>query len=190
MKYAALVAVLLACSAVPAVAQDPLAAVTLGEVGYGGSGCSDGTATIVPGFSRQAAILIFDDYKVGANGRAVDRMTCGIAVPVAVPAGVQVAIRNIALRGTSSLPEGLDATLSVEAFTAGSQGEVNEIGFSGPSQTGYLRFVSIADDKLQWSGCGADTNLRINTNLRTRGDKQATVSVSALIVYPLATRAC
>jgi hypothetical protein len=190
MKYAALVAALLALSATGAVAEDPLPKVSLGEPGYGGSGCPDGTAEVIRGFSNQAAIYILDAYKVGEGKRSVDRKTCGIAIPVDVPDGVSVAIRNVAIRGTADLPDGLDATVSVEAFTASTLGEINEIPLSGPMNSGYLRFVTIPDDQLQWSACGADTNLRVNTSLRTRGDKKADVSLNALIVYPLATKAC
>ena len=190
MKYAALVATLLALSATAAVAQDPLPKVTFGEPGYGGSGCPDGTAKVIRGFSNQAAIYILDAYEVGDNGRAVDRQTCAVAIPVDVPDGVSVAIRTVAVRGTATLPDGLDATVSVELFTASTQGEINELPLNGAMDSGYLRFVTIPDDKLQWSDCGADTNLRVNTSLRTRGDKKAAVSLNALIVYPLATKAC
>ena len=41
--------------ATAAVAQDPLPKVTFGEPGYGGSGCPDGTAKVIRGFSNQAA---------------------------------------------------------------------------------------------------------------------------------------
>ena len=190
MKYAALVAALLALSTAAAVAEDPLPKVTFGEPGYGGSGCPDGTAKVILGFSNQAAIYILEGYKVGDNGRAVDRQTCGVAIPVDVPDGVSVAMRLVAIRGTATLPEGLDATVSVEAFTASTQGEINEVKLNGAMDSGYLRFVNIPDDKLQWSDCGADTNLRVNTSLRTRGDKQAAVSLNALIVYPVAIKAC
>jgi hypothetical protein len=190
MKYAALVAALLALSATGTVAEDPLPKVTFGEPGYGGSGCPDGTAEVIRGFSNQAAIYILDAYKVGGNGRAVDRQTCAVAISVDVPDGVSVAIRNVAIRGAADLPDGLDATVSVEAFTASTHGEINEIPLSGAMYSGYLRFVTIPEDQLQWSACGADTNLRVNTSLRTRGDRQADVSLNALIVYPLATKAC
>jgi hypothetical protein len=190
MKYLPLAVALLALTAPLATAQESLPRVSFGEPGYGGSGCPDGTAQIVRGFSNQAAIYILDAYKVGDNGRAVDRQTCAIAIPVDVPAGVSVAIRNVAIRGTANLPDGLDATVSVEAFTAATQGEIHEIPLNGAMNSGYLRFVTIPDDKLQWSNCGADTNLRVNTSLRTRGDKKADVSLNALIVYPLATKAC
>ena len=171
MKYAALVAALLALSATSVDAQDPLPKVTLGEPGYGGTGCPDGSAEVIRGFSNQAAIYILSDYKVGDGKRSVDRKTCGIAIPVDVP-------------------DGLDATVSVEAFTASTQGEINEIALTGAMNSGYLRFVTIPDDKLQWSDCGADTNLRVNTSLRTKGNADAAVAMTALIVYPLATKAC
>lgn len=187
MKYAALIATLLALASAPAVAED---AVVLGQPAYGGSGCPDGTASIVMGFGAQAAIYLFDSYTVGDNGRAVDRKTCGLAIPVHVPAGMSVAVRNVAVRGVANLPEGLDATLNVELFSAGSSGEVNEIPLPGPGRTGYLRFVNVPDDKLVWSECGADINLRVNTSLRSRGDKDGKAELDALIVYPLATKAC
>src|SRR5690606_21326318 len=116
--------------------------------------------------------------------------TCGIAIPVDVPDGLSVAVRNIAIRGTADLPDGIDATVSLEAFTASTQGEINEIALSGGMHSAYLRFVTIPDDKLQWSDCGADINLRVNTSLRTRGDNEAAVTLNTLIVYPLATKAC
>ncbi|MEO7224177.1 MAG: DUF4360 domain-containing protein [Devosia sp.] len=190
MKYAALVAALLALSATAADAKDPLPAVTFGEPGYGGSGCPDGTGQVVLGFSKQAAAYVFDAYAVGDNGRAVDRKTCAIAIPVTVPDGVAVAIRTVGLRGAAKLPDGLDATIGVELFTAGETGEVNEIPLSGPTDTGYLRFITIPDDQLKWSACGDDINLRVNTSVRSRGDKDGAVSLNALSVYPLATKAC
>jgi hypothetical protein len=190
MKYAALVAALLALSASSASAGDPLPAVTFGEPAYGGSGCPDTTSKIILGFSKQAAVYVFDSYAIGDNGRAVDRKTCAIAIPVTVPDGVSVAVRTVGLRGTVKLPDGLDAKSGVEPFTAGDTGEVNELPLTGPTDTGFLRFVTIPDDQLKWSACGDDINLRVNTSLRSRGDKEADVSLTALIVYPLATKAC
>lgn len=190
MKYAALVAALLALSATGSNAQDPLPPVSFGEPGYGGTGCPDGTGIVVRGFSNQAAAYVFDAYKVGDSGRSVDRKTCAIAIPVDVPAGVSVAVRNVGLRGAANLPDGLDATLTVEAFSAGETGEPVELSFSGPANTGFLRFVTVPDDQLDWSACGEDINLRVNTSLRTKGNDEAAVSLSSLIIYPLATKAC
>lgn len=190
MKYAALVAALLALSATATEAADPLPAVSFGEPGYGGSGCPDGTGMVVRGFSNQAAAYVFDSYKVGDNGRAIDRKTCAIAIPVTVPDGVSVAVRTVGFRGAVKLPDGVDATLSVEPFSAGNTGDPVELPFTGPSDTGYLRFVTVPDDQLAWSACGEDINLRVNTSLRASGKADAAASLNALIVYPLATKAC
>lgn len=190
MKYVALVAALLALSATNVGAQDPLPAVSFGEPGYGGSGCPDGTGIAIRGFSNQAAAYVFDAYKVGDNGRAVDRKTCAIAIPVDVPAGVSVAVRTVGFRGAAKLPDGLDATLSVEVFSAGETGEIQELPLTGAMDSGYLRFVTVPDAELDWSECGTDINLRVNTSLRTRGTEDAEVSLNALIIYPLAAKAC
>lgn len=190
MKYAALVAVLLALSTTGAQSQDALPAVSFGEPGYGGPGCPDGTGIVVRGFSNQAAAYVFDAYKVGDNGRSLDRKTCAIAIPVDVPAGVQVAVRDVGFRGAAKLPDGVEATLSVEAFSAGESGEIVEMPFAGPTDTGFLRMHTVPEDQLDWSACGEDINLRVNTSLRTKGNEDAAVSLNALIVYPLATKAC
>jgi hypothetical protein len=190
MKYAALVAALLALSATGARAQEPLPSVSFGEPGYGGSGCPDGTGIVVRGFSNQAAAYVFDAYQVGDNGRSLDRKTCAIAIPVDVPAGVSVAVRNVGFRGAAKLADGVEATFSVEAFSAGETGEIVEMPFTGPTDTGFLRMQTLPDDQLDWSACGEDINLRVNTSLRTRGNEDAAVSLNALIVYPLATKAC
>ena len=92
--------------------------------------------------------------------------------------------------GAAKLPDGLDATLSVEAFSAGEAGEIQELALTGAMDSGYLRFVTVPDDQLDWSACGTDINLRVNTSLRTRGTEDAEVSLNALIIYPLATKAC
>ncbi|RYE08345.1 MAG: DUF4360 domain-containing protein [Hyphomicrobiales bacterium] len=190
MKNFPLVAAVLILSASLAGAQEPLPKVSFGEPGYGGTGCPDGTGLSIRGFGNQAAFYVFDGYKVGDGGRSVDRKTCAIAIPVDVPAGVSVAVRNVGVRGAVKLPDGLDAQLNVEAFAAGETGPVNEIKFSGATDTGYFRLLNVADEDLDWSACGEDINLRVNTSLRTRGTEDAAVSLNALIVYPLATKAC
>lgn len=187
MKYAALVAALLALAATPTLAQDTA---TFGDPAFGGTGCPDGTAKVIKGLSVQAAVYLFDEYAIGDNGRAMDRKTCGIAIPVDVPSGMQVAVRNVALSGVADLPAGVDGTLSVELFTAGTQGEQNDIDLPTANKTPFVRFITTPDDQLQWSACGEDINLRVNTSLRSRGDKDGKAELNALIVYPLATRPC
>ena len=190
MKYAALVATLLALCATSAGAQDPIPAISFGEIGYGGSGCPDGTATIVTNDARTSATLSLSDYSVGDANRSLDRKTCGLAIPTSVPAGVAVAIRGIAVIGTVDLPEGIEATLGLEAFVAGDTGEPADLTLTGPRKGTWYHTIVVPWDKLVWTGCGDDSNLRVNTSLRTSGRKDAKVTIDTVTLYRFATKAC
>jgi hypothetical protein len=190
MKYAALVAALIALSATAATAQDARPIVSFGEIGYGGSGCPDSTATIVTNDARTSALLSLSDYTVGDANRSLDRKTCALAVPTSVPDGVAVAIRGVAVIGSVELPEGLEATLGLEAFVTGEVGEVTELTLTGLRAGNWQRTIVIPWDKLVWTGCGDDNNLRVNTSLRTRGKENAKVTVDTVTLFRLATKAC
>ena len=189
MKYTALVAVLvaLATPVAPAAATD---LIPFGEIGYGGTGCPDGTADIVTNDSRTSALLSLSGYAVGDGKRSTDRKTCALAIPVEVPEGVAVAIRGIAVIGSVDLPEGLDATLGLEAFVAGDSAEQTEMSLSGPRTGNWFRAVSIRWNDLVWTACGKDSILRINTSLRTKGGAGAKVSLDRLVLFRFATKAC
>lgn len=187
IQYAVLVALAFAS---PVAAQDAPAQIAYGDVGYGGTGCSDGTAIVYMAPDRLSGTILLNDYVVGDNGRSLDRATCAIAIPVDVPAGVQVAIRATGLHGSVSLPAGVDATINLEAFTAGDTGPVVETKLTGPLEEPLDTFTYIKDSDLQWSACGADINLRVNTSARTSGNDNAKVEVRLLNLYPLVTRAC
>lgn len=187
MRLIALVTALLAFATTGALAQDT-PALTFGDVGYGGTGCPDGTALIIKSPDGQAATLVLTDYAVGDNGRSLDRKTCAVAVPIAVPDGVQVAVQQVAVRGRSTLPDGIDATLSVEAFLAGETGPVDETPLTGNQD--FTALNAPAEDALNWSACGADVNFRVNTSLRTKGNADAKVTIRAINLYRLATRPC
>jgi hypothetical protein len=186
MKPAILLVSLLALATPAAAQQGP----AFGEIGYGGTGCPDGTALVSPGLGNGSVALQLSDYAVGDNGRGVDRKTCALALPVDVPEGMAVAIRLIGLQGTAKLPADIEATLSIEAFTAGDSGEVTEFPLVGPLDVSFFRFLQIPDDKLVWSGCGTDTNLRLNTSLRSKGNANAAVALTGLSVYRIATKPC
>jgi hypothetical protein len=171
----------------------PAAATTLipfGDIGSGGTGCPDGTATIVTNDERSSASLILGDYAVGDGRRPLDRQTCAVAIPISVPDGVMVAIRAVGVMGTVDLPEGLDATLGLEAFVAGDSGIPVELTLTGQRSGNWYRAIVIRPDDLVWTGCGEDATLRVNTSLRTRGNSGAKVTLDALTLYRFATKAC
>jgi hypothetical protein len=186
MKPLALLAVLLAIAS-PAAAIEP---VSFGEIGYGGTGCPAGTATIVTNDARTSASLSLSAYTVGDGNRPLDRKTCALAIPVIVPDGVAVAIRGVSVIGHVELPEGVEATFTLEAFVAGDEGEVTDLSLGGPRSGSWQRTISVPWDKLVWTGCGEDTNLRINTSLRTRGNANAEVSIDTLTLYRFPTKTC
>jgi len=186
MKPLALLAVLLAFAS-PAAAIEPIA---FGEIGYGGTGCPAGTATIVTNDARTSASLSLSSYSVGDAGRALDRKTCALAIPVIVPDGVAVAIRSVTLVGNADLPPDVEATLTLEAFAAGEAGDLTEQTLTGLRSGSWQRTVWVEWNKLVWTGCGEDTNLRVNTSLRTRGNAQAKLSIDTLTLYRFHTKAC
>ena len=188
MRRLALATVLIALAIGAASAQTTAPAITFGDAGYGGSGCPDGTAMVIKSPDGQSASLVFTEYAVGDNGRAVDRKTCAIAIPITVPAGTSVAIQSLAVRGHADLPADVDGTLTVEAFFAGTTGPSQETPLSGDKD--FVALTHPAEADLQWSACGADTNLRVNTSLRTRGDKDAKAQVRAINLYRLASKSC
>jgi len=188
MRRLTLASAFIALTITAAPAQEAAPAIVFGEVGFGGTGCPDGTAIIIMSPDKQSASLVFTDYAVGDNGRAVDRKTCAIAVPIAVPAGTSVAIQAVAVRGEANLPADIDGTLSVEAFFAGTTGPVEETALTGDGN--FAAFTRPAEADLQWSACGTDVNLRVNTSLRTRGDGEAKALVRAINLFRLVSKPC
>jgi hypothetical protein len=171
----------------------PAAATTLipfGDIGSGGTGCPDGTATIVTNDERSSASLELSAYAVGEGKRSLDRQTCAVAIPVSVPDGVMVAIRGISVIGSVELPDGLEATLGLEAFVAGDSGTPVELTLAGPRSGTWYRAIAIRPEDLVWTACGQDANLRVNTSLRTKGNAGAKITIDALTLYRFATKAC
>jgi hypothetical protein len=186
VKPLALLVTLLAL-ATPAAATE---LIPFGDIGYGGTGCPDGTASIVTNDDRSSALLELSAYAVGQGNRSLDRQACAVAIPVSVPDGVMVAIRGVSVIGSVDLPGGVDATLGLEAFVAGDSGTPVDLTLSGPRAGTWYRAIVIRPDDLVWTGCGDDANLRINTSLRTKGNAGARVTLDSLVLYRFATKAC
>jgi hypothetical protein len=67
--------------------------ISLGEPGYGGTGCPDGTVSVTLSPDQKSLSLLFDQYQVevgGDTGKSFDRKSCNIAIPVHVPQGLSV----------------------------------------------------------------------------------------------------
>ena len=174
--------------------------ITLGEPGYGGTGCPAGSVSATLSPDATSLSLLFDKYQVGvggSTGKSFDRKSCNIAIPVRVPQGFSVSVLKIDYRGFNQLPQAASSQFNVEYFFAGTRGPSFQRKFSGPIQEDYLINNELTVQAIVWSPCGADVNLRTNSSMRvqTVANREAmssidTQDVRAGIIYQLQWRSC
>ena len=174
--------------------------ISLGEPGYGGTGCPDGSVSVTLSPDQKSLSLLFDQYQVsvgGETGKSFDRKSCNIAIPVFVPQGLSVSILKIDFRGFNHLPQYGTSQFNVEYFFAGTRGPAFQKKFSGPLDEDYTINNELTARSIVWSGCGADVNLRTNSSMRVKtvSNKEAMASIdsediNAAIVYQLQWRDC
>ena len=174
--------------------------ISLGEPGYGGTGCPAGTVSVTLSPDAKSLSLLFDQYQVavgGETGKGFDRKSCNIAIPVHVPQGLSVSILKIDFRGFNHLPQSAASQFNVEYFFAGTRGPAFQRKFRGPLDEDYVINNELTAEAIVWSGCGADVNLRTNSSMRvsTVSNREAMASidsedVNAAIIYHLQWREC
>lgn len=174
--------------------------ISLGEPGYGGTGCPAGSVSATLSPDAKSLSLLFDKYQVsvgGDTGKSFDRKSCNIAIPVHVPQGMSVSVLQIDFRGFNHLPQSATSQFNVEYFFAGTRGPSYQRKFRGPLDEDYLINNQLTVQAIVWSGCGADVNLRTNSSMRaqTVANKEAMASidtqdVKAGIIYQLQWRQC
>jgi hypothetical protein len=174
--------------------------IALGEPGYGGTGCPDGSASVTLSPDAKQLSILFDEYYVevgGATNKSLDRKSCNVAIPVHVPQGLSVSVLTVDYRGYNALPSGASSTFAVEYFFAGIQGPKFNKTFNGALDKDYLITNKLQATALVWSACGADVNLRTNSSIRVRTtqNKEALATVdsediSAAIKYQLQWKTC
>jgi hypothetical protein len=143
----------------------------IGQIGIAGTGCPQGTARIVSGQLQAPYVTIqFDRYaaKIPAGqSAALKRANCSIALPLFVPPGFRAVLSDFSAQGYMALPKGSSATVSVEPFQAGSQGQVYEGRVKG-SYSNDGRDLNLAiPGVLVRTACGQDSViLRLATSAR------------------------
>lgn len=192
----AAVSLLALATALPASANG----ISLGNPGYGGTGCPSGTVSATLSPDGRSLSMLFDQYTVsagGITGRAFDRKSCNVSIPVFVPNGYSVAVLGVDYRGYNQLPHRASSQFNVEYFFAGGRGPAFRRSFFGTLNQDYYINNQLVAENLVWSPCGADVNLRTNSSLRlnTFNNAEASASVdsqdvSAAIVYHLQFRRC
>ncbi|OFZ51344.1 MAG: hypothetical protein A2381_06255 [Bdellovibrionales bacterium RIFOXYB1_FULL_37_110] len=173
----------------------------LGQPGYGGNGCPQGTASATVSPDQKSLSIIFDQFVAeagGMTGKSMDRKTCSIAVPVHVPQGYSISIIAVDYRGFNSLPTGAYSRFTSEYFFAGQRGPMFSRDFYGQLENEYLFKNTLGVVGMVWSACGADVNLRVNTSMmvrtnRMRAQAMATVDsadFNAGLVYHIQWKKC
>jgi hypothetical protein len=196
-KILAIAALLIAGSFASVSYADDIA---LGEPGYGGTGCPDGSASVTLSEDAKSLSILFDSFVVevgGATNKSIDRKVCNVAIPVHVPQGISVSVLAIDYRGFNDIPTGAKSTFGVEYFFAGVKGPTFTKNFNGPVSDDYTITNKLQASALVWSACGADVILRTNPSIRvqTKQNKEAFATVdsedvNAAIVYNLQWKQC
>lgn len=173
--------------------------ITLGQPGYGGTGCPAGSASVTLSPDQTSLSILFDSYVAEAgNGRRVDRKSCNISVPVNVPQGYSVAVFQVDYRGFNSVPRGAQTRLDAEYFWAGARGPRVSRTFVGPVNDIYTVSDGLIASALVWTPCGASVNLRVNSSMMAQTNSRmeqtmATVDsadISSGLIYHLQWRRC
>lgn len=174
--------------------------ISLGQPGYGGTGCPAGTVSVTLSPDAKALSMLFDQYQVAVGGetrKSFDRKSCNIAIPVHVPQGMSVSVLKVDFRGFNQLPQSATSQFNVEYFFAGTRGPAFQRKFRGPITADYLINNELTVQAMVWSDCGVDVNLRTNSSIRVKtvANREAMASidsedVSAAIVYHLQWRQC
>jgi hypothetical protein len=174
--------------------------ISLGQPGYGGNGCPNGSASATLSPDGKSLSIIFDQFitEAGpASGRTLDRKSCNIAIPVHVPNGYSMSVISADYRGFVSLPQGATARIQAEYFFAGMMGPRFAQDFRGRFDQDYTFTNTLGVQAMVWSPCGADVNLRVNASMMVKNtsyqDAMATVDsadYNAGIIYQIQMRRC
>ncbi|HLE11205.1 MAG: hypothetical protein A2504_12455 [Bdellovibrionales bacterium RIFOXYD12_FULL_39_22] len=164
---------------------------SFGHPEVGGSGCADETVSYSFDYELNALNIEFDGYVSITKGKTIKRVTCNMAIPVSVPAGMQVGIVVQTLDFSSYLSSNVRGRIGFEYFLAGGVG--NPVSIDLP--TGHI-FGSIGNEEIIWSGCGEDVNLRLNTSILLRNSSPSSrrswawVEIGPEIVISAVVKSC
>ncbi|MES2855931.1 MAG: DUF4360 domain-containing protein [Bdellovibrionota bacterium] len=193
-------AIAIAASTAQAQAPD----IRLGVPGHGGPGCPQGTVSITMSPDDKAISILFDQFVVeaGLDGRPMGYSSCNLSIPVHIPQGYSVSVLQVDYRGYNSLPRGASSTLSTNYFFNAQGGSSNRgvtlsRQFRGPADAPYLATDRLAAEATVWTPCGAEANLRVNTNMRVNSPRREyamstvdSADISAGLVYHIQWRRC
>jgi hypothetical protein len=149
------------------------------RINYGGNGCPSGSASTVLTPDASELQILFDAFTAdNSHGSLFDQRTCSIMLNVRVPQGYQVIVDTDAA-GFAHVEGSAQAQLRQE-MTVGSQ----RLPAITKNFTRTSNDFEISNDLLAtrpvWTGCGENTVVRINYQLKSTGRTQALLNLDHL----------
>ncbi len=138
------------------------------QIVVSGSGCALGGLGTYVDFDSERNILEIrtDRYSLhdGPDSAAAERRkTCGVAMPLTVPAGKRLVISQLDLAGRVNLPLNGQAILNLEAFAAGATGpKIKKV--VAADKAAQLGRVQMRLTNFYATSCGGYPILRLNTS--------------------------
>jgi hypothetical protein len=141
----------------------------LRELTYGGTGCPQGTASVLINDAEDEFSVIFDQFIAEQPGSSSDRRKfCALRLLFRVPAGWQFSIAEVQYRGFAELAPGVRGIQSTSYdFPLFTPRQFAQTIIPGPYNGNYDRTDHVA--LLQWSRCGTDSTLAIDAQVYLAG---------------------
>jgi hypothetical protein len=184
-------------------------AVTQVEIGtpvYSGNGCPQGTMRAVFAPDGLSFSLLFDQFVAEVadpSKGASDIIACNALIPMQIPAGMQMQITRVDLRGFAALPARAKGLLHSVFNFRGHSGDGNRMNlrydFEGPMTENYeLSSDVLSPGETESSPCGGSFHLQIANQLRLRSSKKGeaasltldSIDGAAEAVYFVSWQAC
>lgn len=147
---------------------------------YAGSGCPQGSVMQSISNTRTSFTLIFDTF-VASSGSGIpsteSRKNCVVMATLNVPPGTSWAVMQMQARGYVGLPAGVTATHQV-MFAVNDQAQSSQTDFAGPVDQDYLEEYASPANELEFSQCGQDVVLVINSEMRVAGNSNSPVQIT------------
>lgn len=141
-----------------------------------GTGCPDGTWDVAISEDGETFTLRFNAYEATiAAGQAVDLKDCRIDIQLRSGEGTQFAVAQFAYQGFVFLEkDGMSAEQSANYFFRRVRPRlVNTNQLRGPKEESYI-FTDDIRAGGEWSACGRDDTLHVDTRLQVRNDRGLT----------------
>lgn len=168
---------LLATTQVSAV-ENNINKTNLGSSSYSGSACPTKSVAININDNKDKISITFKDYVVKSAGKDAKslRKKCSILIPIQVKQGWSVSLIGTDYTGQLALPSGTDASFTNVYSFAGQRGSRFHTNFKGPNKQSYNLHDPLSEFANVWSGCGSETNVRINSSLLLKPNTAGTAA--------------